>query len=214
MTLSGGEPAQQAEFSVALLARLPQRGIHTALETSGHAPWEALEALAGVTDLVLFDLKHMDSDAHRRLTGVDERGHPRQPRRVSPRFTSGIHVRVPCITGVNDDEPHIGRLAAFVAGLGIREAHAPSVQCRGRRQVPLDRPRLSAQRDLDAERRDHAVPRRSRPRMRPRGLGRGIAPGGSQWQSQHRHGSSAGELASAVHTATASSGSTPFSATA
>ena len=120
MTLSGGEPAQQPEFSYALLRACRCRGIHAALETCGYAPWKTVEALASVADLVLFDLKHMDSYAHRRFTGVPNEMIVDNLRRLAASHR-GIHVRVPCITGINDDLPHIERLAAFVAGLGIRE---------------------------------------------------------------------------------------------
>jgi len=120
MTLSGGEPAQQPEFSYALLRACRCRGIHAALETCGYAPWKTVEALASVADLVLFDLKHMDSYAHSRFTGVPNEMIVDNLRRLAASHR-GIHVRVPCITGINDDLPHIERLAAFVAGLGIRE---------------------------------------------------------------------------------------------
>ena len=70
VTLSGGEPLRQAEFAIAVLTQCRERGLHAAIETCGYVPWEVLAAAARYADLILFDLKHMDSRVHRRLTGV------------------------------------------------------------------------------------------------------------------------------------------------
>jgi pyruvate formate lyase activating enzyme len=120
MTLSGGEPAQQADFAAAVLSACRERGIHTALETSGHAPWPVMRAMAAATDLLFYDLKHLDPAQHRRLTGVDNAQILDNLRRLAAEH-KGIHVRVPCIPGLNDDAAHIAAVAALVAGLGIRE---------------------------------------------------------------------------------------------
>ena len=69
VTLSGGEPSVQARFAAALLSALKSRGIHTALDTCGQASWETLETLITHTDLVLFDVKEIDPEKHRRFTG-------------------------------------------------------------------------------------------------------------------------------------------------
>jgi pyruvate formate lyase activating enzyme len=119
MTLSGGEPAQQADFAAAVLGACRDRGVHTALETSGHAPWPVMRELAAATDLLFYDLKHLDPATHRRLTGVDNALILDNLRQLAA-VHDGIHVRVPCIPGLNDDEQHIADVAAFVAGLGIR----------------------------------------------------------------------------------------------
>jgi pyruvate formate lyase activating enzyme len=65
MTLSGGEPLAQPQFARSLLAACREQGLHTALETSGHAPWEQMEAVLRFVDLTLFDLKHLDPERHR-----------------------------------------------------------------------------------------------------------------------------------------------------
>ena len=69
VTLSGGEPSVHGRFAAALLRALKSRGIHTALDTCGQASWETLETLLTHTDLVLFDVKEIDPEKHRRLTG-------------------------------------------------------------------------------------------------------------------------------------------------
>ena len=120
VTLTGGEPAGQFDFACNLLLGCRERGIHTALETTGHARREVLEALAGVTDLLLYDVKHEDADEHRRLTGVTNTLILRNLRNLVG-LGREIRVRVPCVPGVNDSLEHIGRLAALVAGLGVSQ---------------------------------------------------------------------------------------------
>ena len=120
MTLSGGEPTQQPEFSYELLRACRAQGVATALETCGCAPWATLAAVASVADLVLYDIKHMDAEVHARFTGASNDVILANLERLAA-FHPAVQVRVPCITGVNDDEPHMARIAGFVAGLGIRE---------------------------------------------------------------------------------------------
>ena len=70
MTISGGEPLTQFEFVNALMDEAWQRGISICLDTSGNGPWGNLKHLADKADVVLYDLKHIDSDQHLRMTGV------------------------------------------------------------------------------------------------------------------------------------------------
>lgn len=120
MTLTGGEPAAQPEFSHGLLAACRERGIHTALETCGHAPWEIIALLAEEADLILYDLKHVEADTHRSLTGASNSLILENLGRLAA-ARSGIVVRVPCITGLNDDPGHVGALARRVAAFGLAE---------------------------------------------------------------------------------------------
>ena len=70
VTVSGGEPALQAAFVRAFLARCRESGLRTALDTCGQCPRDVLLDLAGQATLVLFDLKLIDPESHRRFTGV------------------------------------------------------------------------------------------------------------------------------------------------
>ena len=70
VTLSGGEPTLQAEFALELSQRLQQAGVAVALDTCGLCPPEVLERLLPWVDLVLYDLKCIDSLEHQRWTGV------------------------------------------------------------------------------------------------------------------------------------------------
>jgi pyruvate-formate lyase-activating enzyme len=67
---TGGEPLLQAEFTHDLLAACRDVGISTAIETAANVAWERIAALLPVVDLVMMDIKHLDSDVHRRATGV------------------------------------------------------------------------------------------------------------------------------------------------
>ncbi len=70
ITLSGGEPLYQPDFSMEIMRGAKRMGIDTAIETCGHAPWEeAVKPLLPYADLILYDLKHSDPEAHKRYTG-------------------------------------------------------------------------------------------------------------------------------------------------
>jgi len=70
LTASGGEPLAQANFVADFFARAREEGIHTALDTSGHAEWATLRKVLDYTDLVLYDVKTMNPERHKMLTGV------------------------------------------------------------------------------------------------------------------------------------------------
>lgn len=116
VTVSGGEPLQQADFLVELLAACGRQQIHRAVDTSGFAKTETLLRVAGHTDLFLYDLKIIDAARHRLYTGVDNR-------LILDNLTTlaasgaAIQIRLPLIGGVNDDDDSIRAVAARVAGL-------------------------------------------------------------------------------------------------
>tara|TARA_Y100000310_G_scaffold345620_1_gene467391 strand:- start:5065 stop:6042 length:978 start_codon:yes stop_codon:yes gene_type:complete len=118
LTLSGGEPARQAKFSYNLLLACQSTGIHTALETTGYARWDVMQALARVTDLFLFDVKLIDPDDHRAHVGVPNGLILDNLTKLAANGHQ-IHVRVPCIPGVNDSEEQIAAIAKFAAPLGV-----------------------------------------------------------------------------------------------
>ena len=119
VTFSGGEVLSQSAFAVELAERCRRIGINTAMETSGFAPYERLRALADVMDHIFFDVKHLDDEAHRRLTGQPNALILDNIRRLG-REKGGsvsIHLRLPLIPGMNDAPEHLERYAAFAAGL-------------------------------------------------------------------------------------------------
>ena len=123
LTLTGGEPAAQPEFAAELLRRykIEERGRHAAVETCGFADWTALSRLLEYSDLVLFDIKHMDPKRHLELTGAENDLILRNARRIAE---SGrrLAIRFPLVPGINDDEDNVRKTVAFVRGLpGVEE---------------------------------------------------------------------------------------------
>jgi pyruvate formate lyase activating enzyme len=116
LTLSGGEPLLQREFTTALLRGAKAQGYHTALDTCGFAPWEAFERLRGFVDVFLYDLKLMDDTRHRRFTGVTNAPVLENLRALSARGHR-IVLRVPVVPGITDDAENLRALAAFAAEL-------------------------------------------------------------------------------------------------
>ena len=117
VTFSGGEATGQPELLAYLAERLHGSGLHLALETCGHFPWDRNEAALTLMDLVYFDLKHMDSAAHARLTGQPNGLILANATRLAARGTPMI-LRLPLIPGCNDDPGNLAATAAFAAALG------------------------------------------------------------------------------------------------
>ncbi len=117
VTFSGGEPLSQLDFLTGLAAASQSQGLHTALETCGYAPYEALAEAVQHIDLVLYDLKHMDSSVHQRLTRVPNELILANARKV---VAAGAKVvfRVPLIPGVNDSEENIEATCEFAMSTG------------------------------------------------------------------------------------------------
>lgn len=119
VTVSGGEPALQAGFVGALLDRLGEAGVPTALDTCGQAGAPELLELAGRADLVLFDLKHVDSARHRELTG---HGNERilanlasLRDQILARGAPELWVRTPLVPGATATEDNVRGLGALIA---------------------------------------------------------------------------------------------------
>lgn len=119
VTFSGGEPLAQPDFLEALLMACKKLDLHRAVDTSGFAGAATVSRIARHAELFLFDLKHMDPAAHRRLTGVDNTLILSNLRLLAQSGTR-IALRLPLIPGMNDDEENIrrtGRLAASLPGV-------------------------------------------------------------------------------------------------
>jgi pyruvate formate lyase activating enzyme len=116
VTFSGGEPMLQHEFLIRLLDACRERGIHTAVDTAGLVNTGILLDVAKRTDLFLYDLKMMDSDRHRKWTGVPNEK-ILENIRILAETGVPIIVRLPLVGGVNDDEENITATARFVASL-------------------------------------------------------------------------------------------------
>lgn len=115
VTLTGGEPFLQHAFSKNILSLCRQAGIHTAIETCGYAGWEIVKDVLQYTDLVLYDLKHMNSEKHREYTGVPNSLILDNIRRIHHELRIPVWIRIPVIPGYNDSLENIRETAKFVA---------------------------------------------------------------------------------------------------
>jgi len=116
VTISGGECLCQPEFTLELLMRCKERGIHTAVDTTGFVPWEIIEKVLPYTDVFLYDLKCMDSALHKQVIGVPNELILENARRIAG---SGgrLWLRIPVIPMFNDSKAHFDEYAAFIAGI-------------------------------------------------------------------------------------------------
>jgi pyruvate formate lyase activating enzyme len=128
LSISGGEPLSQAEFTTALLRVATERGLHTCLDTTGCAAWDVIEAMLPFTSLMHYDVKVIDDARHREFTKQGSERILANLRELAARDVALV-IRRPLIPGLNDSDADVEELAALVRELdGIRN-HA---------NVPLD----------------------------------------------------------------------------
>ena len=119
ITVSGGEALLQIQPLIELFHKAKDLGINTCLDTSAQpfsrkdGRFSAFEALMKYTDLVLLDIKHIDNDAHKRLTGWEN-----ENILDCARYLSDIHqpvwIRHVLVPGINDDDESLHRLRSFI----------------------------------------------------------------------------------------------------
>lgn len=120
VTFSGGEPLMQREFILALLRKCKESRIHTCIETTACVPNDFFREVLPLVDWVFADIKHMDPEVHRELTGVDNRLILRNIREMGDESWQGFTViRIPVIPGCNDSEDNIRATARFVLEAGL-----------------------------------------------------------------------------------------------
>ena len=119
MTVSGGEPMAQFNYTKSLLTLAKEKGLHTAIETCGFAPTERYAEILPLVDLFLFDWKITNPELHKQYTGVDNALIEKNLRYISDNGGK-IVLRCPIIPTVNDTEEHfsgIARLANEIDGI-------------------------------------------------------------------------------------------------
>ena len=125
ITVSGGEPLMQLEFLCELFALAKKEGISTCIDTSGISFSEArkdeFRRLLAITDLVMLDIKHIDSGAHKELTG-----HGNENILSFAKFLSDenvpIFIRHVVVPGITDNDADLIRLGEFIGGLRTLKA--------------------------------------------------------------------------------------------
>lgn len=116
VTLSGGEPFLQADFACELLHRIKQLGLHTAIDTSGYVSVQVAEKVLKYADLVLLDIKAIDPDLFKKITGV--------PIKLTLEFAQYLKkinkptwIRFVLVPGLTDSLDHVKQLAEYCATL-------------------------------------------------------------------------------------------------
>lgn len=126
ITVSGGEALLQIDFVTELFRLAKEKGVNTCLDTSGNPftrddPfYSKFEELMQVTDLFMLDLKHMDEEAHRKLTGQSNANILDMARCLS-NHGKAMWIRHVLVPGITDDEEQLRKLRAFVDTLDTVE---------------------------------------------------------------------------------------------
>lgn len=113
VTLSGGEPAMQPEFSLALMQALSQAGVHMALDTCGGVSWSKLQPLIALADLVLYDIKMINPENHLKYTGTPLQMVLNNACEIA-KLGKPMWVRTPIIPGYTDEDANIREIARFI----------------------------------------------------------------------------------------------------
>ena len=113
VTLSGGEVMLQWEFAAELLAACKKNYIHTCVESALYCDSEHMRAVYEYTDLVITDIKHMDTKLHKQYTGAENEV-ILENIRATAALNKKLVVRIPVIPGYNDDDANILATGRFI----------------------------------------------------------------------------------------------------
>ncbi len=123
ITTTGGEPMLQMDFLIELFEKAKEKNIHTCIDSSGivfnkdNPEFMAkLDRLLAVTDLIMLDIKHIDNEAHKKLTGQPNTGILDFARYLSEKQIP-VWIRHVVVPGITYDEKALKRLGAFLAEL-------------------------------------------------------------------------------------------------
>ena len=123
LTLSGGESLTQPDFAVALLKAAKERGINTAMESTGFADFSVISRYLPYLDLYLMDIKHINSAKHKEFTSQPNERILENAVKITNAGTRLI-VRTPVIPTFNATKEEMGEIAKFASSLkGVTEMH-------------------------------------------------------------------------------------------
>ena len=113
VTFSGGECMLQIDFLIEILKKCKENGIHAAVDTAGHIPFQSFEKILPYTDLFLYDIKMFDSQKHKKYTGV---GNELILENLKKLFKSKakIWIRIPIISDINDSVEEMQKTKDFL----------------------------------------------------------------------------------------------------
>lgn len=122
ITVSGGEPLLQIDFLIELLRKAKEKGINTTLDTSGnpftteepfYSKWKELMEY---TDLIMLDIKHIDNEQHKILTGKSNENILEMARQLSE-MGKKMWIRHVLVPNRNDEDAYLHRLSKFIKTL-------------------------------------------------------------------------------------------------
>lgn len=113
VTISGGEPLVQPEFTQAILERCKREGIHTTIETNLARPWSVVEPILPFVDLFFVDIKLFDDTEHKKWTGVSNK-QTLDNLTLLDCHQKPIVVRTPIIAGLNDQPEPVRAIADWL----------------------------------------------------------------------------------------------------
>ncbi len=116
ITISGGEPLLQPDFTRAILSHCKQSGIHTSVDTAGNIPWQFFEQVLPYTDLFLYDLKCINPDKHLSATGSGNRLILNNLSQLLQE-NKEIWIRIPLIPNINDRDEDILDFSAVLTSM-------------------------------------------------------------------------------------------------
>jgi glycyl-radical enzyme activating protein len=125
VTFSGGEMLEQHQFVLAILKKCRESSIHTAVETTTVANTRVFLEVMQYVDWAFIDIKHMNSDVHKKLTGVSNELILKNIEALAskPDWDGVVVPRVPLIPGYNDSEENVRATAEFVKKVGLEVIH-------------------------------------------------------------------------------------------
>lgn len=120
ITITGGELLTQAEFVIELLTLCKQAGIHTAIETCGFGNKNALLKIAGLCDLIYYDIKFINNELHKKYTSAGNSIILDNLAALCEDDADKIIIRVPCIPDINDSPEQLAEIAQLARKYGIK----------------------------------------------------------------------------------------------
>jgi pyruvate formate lyase activating enzyme len=117
ITLTGGEPLFQPDFSRELLKRCRDYNISTAVETSGYSSWENLKSVTPYLNIVFFDFKHLNPELHEKYTGASNELIKVNLKKLAGSFSGDLIIRIPLVPGHNSSKGLLEDTFSFLGGI-------------------------------------------------------------------------------------------------
>ncbi len=120
VTFTGGEPTYQPEFLTAMAKDFKKQGLHLVIETCGLFSWNTAVDAFSLFDMIYLDIKHVDQEKHRAVTGESNAVILENAHRID-QLGKPIRIRVPLMPGFNDSTEDFGGIVRFASGLSNLE---------------------------------------------------------------------------------------------